>query len=113
MEGVSGRLYQVVVLCLEILPICELSGSEAEPESFAGVSRADTLLGSADSSFAFPFLQEAVCFLQDLRNNVRSIGEHESSLVVHTIGIQLLQFVEQLRNIDNYSVSKHVLAPRI
>lgn len=110
MEGVRSGLDKIVVLVEELLPVGQLSSSKSKPESFGGISRAYALFSSANSTFSFPFLQEAVCFLQDLRDNMGSIREHESSLVVDSIGIKLFQFVKELRNINYDSVSKDVLA---
>jgi len=97
-ELVLESVNEGVVLLLEEGPVSKISSTETDSESLGGVGWTDTHLGGANHSFLV--LLESTVFLNsvshllDIGDEVSSGGDLQSTVVVDTVVIELLELTE-------------------
>lgn len=97
-ELVLESVNEGVVLLLEEGPVSKISSTETDSESFGGIGWTDTHLGGANHSFLV--LLESTVFLNsvshllDIGDEVSSGGDLQSTVVVDTVVVELLELTE-------------------
>lgn len=113
-EVALEALYKLVVLLNKEVPVSKVTATKANSQSFARVSRANSPLRRADHtvvslSMSFVFIH-AVCLNLNLRHQVGTSRDLESSQVFHAVIIKLGQLIEHAWNVDNASIAEDVHA---
>ena len=84
---------EVVILLLEGGPICQVTSSQTDSQSLAGIGWTDTHSGSADCCVATRFLEflllGAISLFLNLGNEMCTSRDFQTALVVYAVVIKL------------------------
>lgn len=109
-ELVLESVDESVVLLLEKRPVSEISSTETDSESLGCVSWTDTHLGGANHSVLVlsesAFFLKTISHLLDVRDEMSSGGDLQSSVVVDAVVIELLELTEHAGDVQDDTVTK-------
>lgn len=111
--ALEAALDELSELASEQLVVVQVMNAQTGPGRLGGVSRTDSLLGGADAASAqFDFLQ-AINDLMEVKDEVRSVRDKESTITVEPFLLKRIQLGEEGRNVHHNARADEACTARV